>query len=298
MMQHLNRVTTSIEEGLDRAASRLREEKANFMTNHRAELASLYAEYDTHGQNGSLHELSPLWAINDTDTEEIKTTKKANATLACGLYGSNRPIINKHWEEVKMANGGRTLMCPICGIRECEDMDHYVSRSVMSEYSVHLTNLIPLCHRCNHKKGKLWLNEDGRRLIFNAYFDETPSQLSISCTIEQSPLDGMPQIQIQYSAPLATAEPIYHIIDSTINKLHLLDLYQHEVEISFRKELIRIEGELNIFNPELDRMDVWNRIKEMYHTMLDRDEYRTIIDIMVYTALVDSDVINDWVNQI
>ena len=78
---------------------------------------------------------------------------------------------NYHWEALKAANGGKVLMCPICGLKECSEMDHYVPRSLFHEFSSHISNLIPLCHDCNQGKHDFWLNDEGQRCFFNAFFD-------------------------------------------------------------------------------------------------------------------------------
>ena len=121
---------------------------------------------------------------------------KTARRLANQLYGDDRPFVNAHWEYLTKANGGETIYCPICGMHECEEMDHFVPRdeSQFPEYSAHLSNLIPLCHSCNHKKSDKFLDKNGKRIFFNAYFDILIDRTLLVCDISISDKDGMPQI--------------------------------------------------------------------------------------------------------
>ena len=292
MMRNLRRVTVSIDEGLERARFMLHEEKATFMTNHLAQLKSCYEDYDNHGVHNTLHEVTPLWGDAETDTRQVREEKKYKRNLAEELYGSNRPVINKHWEELQSANGGQTLMCPICGIRECNEMDHYIPRSLMPEYSVHLTNLIPLCHRCNHKKGDKWLNGDGQRMIFNAYFDAMPEANPVRWYISISDIDGFPQMNTDYNPNVQMGAPAYSIVDCTIAELELMDVYKTEVSVSFRKELVRIEETLRR-RPE--KSEAWNELKSIYQSYLQQEDVWSVVDRWIFNAIVTSQDMDNWV---
>ncbi len=298
MMHHLNRAGTSIQEGLDRAAYKLRQEKRDFLMVHRDELAACYESYDKRGTDGNLNQLMPLWQESPTDSVDEKNDKALNRALAEGLYGSSRPIINKHWEELKNRNGGSTLICPICGIKECEDMDHYVPRSLMPEYSVHLSNLIPLCHRCNINKGDKWLDDTGQRQIYNAYFDQVPERFPITISIIKDELVGLPQLFLQYNAATATDAPVYRLIDGTVERLKLMEVYRQVAKTTFRKELTRISVRLGRFTTTQGKQEEWGMIKEEYRKMIQLSDTYNFIDVGLFESVINSPIIDDWVGEL
>lgn len=115
-------------------------------------LFNQYSEFDKN--HISLEKVNPLWVIRNTN----------NATefdLARNLYSRQKACISKFWEDMKNVNGGKKYKCPLCGINDVTDIDHYMPRSVFPEYSVHPFNLIPICHECN-KKGDIWLTDKGK----------------------------------------------------------------------------------------------------------------------------------------
>ena len=187
-------------------------------------------------------------------------------------------------------------MCPICGIRGCEDMDHYVPQNVMPEYSVHLTNLIPLCHRCNHKKLDKWLDENGQRIVFNAYFDAVPTRLPISSQIISSSIDGTPEIKLLHKIATAADAPVYHLIDRTIDKLELMEVYRQDTEFAFRKELMRIQVRISRKTTASDKKAEWDVIKEEYRDLLQQNVFQTPVDLWMYTPIVNSIVMDSWVD--
>lgn len=294
-MHNLIRTTTDIEEGLKRTQKGLHDEKREFLRTHIERLKDAYKDYDNHAANGTLHEIEPLWKDAAEDTQEEKSEKQRNRDLAKGLYGSNRPVINKHWEELKCLNGNSTLMCPICGIHECSEMDHYIPISVMHEYSVHLTNLIPLCHDCNHKKLEKWLNEPNHeRIIFNAYFDREIPQPVIHCIISLSETDNLPEIDVEQNPELKEDNPLHRVILSTIETLGLMECFRSTMRIVFKEELIRLES---IFRNRLSNMrakERWDEVKRCYQANIEHHGNRFFLNECMYSAIIHSRIMEQW----
>lgn len=90
------------------------------------------------------------------------------------LYDSQRKEMKSLKDRLLKDINDSFYYCPYCGVQLVEDLDHYIPRSEFPEYSVHIHNLIPLCHRCNQAKSNLWRNEKKKRLFFNAYYDVLP----------------------------------------------------------------------------------------------------------------------------
>lgn len=43
-------------------------------------------------------------------------------------------------------------VCPYCGVGETAELDHVLPRSVWPEFTIHISNLVPACRRCNGSK--------------------------------------------------------------------------------------------------------------------------------------------------
>lgn len=297
-MKNLRRSNISIEEGLRQAGLGLHIVKRTFFNMYQETFRQCFSEYDRYAQNGNLNILRPIWEDALDDTPEEKSEKEYNRELAKRIYDSHRPFINKHWDILKNQNGGRVLICPICGLNECNEMDHYIPSSVMQEYSFHLTNLIPLCHSCNHKKSDKWLDNDGRREIFNAYFDEEYPEPIIACSIRLSEIDGQPEICVNINQSLQPDNPSHKIILSTIDKLHLLYEYRSILRNVFSDELVRINSSYRQQSDRKTIHEIWDEQKNIYHLMLAQPDRLTLPTLCIITAIVNSEVMDEWAKNI
>ena len=242
-MHNFVKSTVTTIDSLKEVKKGLKSPKKEFMAAHTALLETLFDAYDKMAATDQLHRLAAQWAVAAIDAPYDKAEKETKQHLAYSLYGSDRPFINYHWERLKSLNGGETLYCPICGLQECDEMDHYVPRDeeLFPEYAVHLSNLIPLCHRCNNKKSTKFLNAaKTSRLIFNAYYDTLQSRNMFVCTISLSPLDGFPTIKISLAPSLSSVRKPDKYILSTISELELMPRFESRARLLFKKELNRL----------------------------------------------------------
>ncbi|TGD57517.1 HNH endonuclease [Flavobacterium humi] len=63
--------------------------------------------------------------------------------------------------------------CPYCGISDADELDHHLPRSIYKAIAVYVSNLIPLCHKCNNKKRTI-TGEKIEERFTHVYFDEFP----------------------------------------------------------------------------------------------------------------------------
>ena len=241
-MHNFSRTTTKVDENLVAVGKNLRGPKKEFFVANRDALEAAYNEYDTLAGKDLLHTLTRLWKITPEMDEEAKKEVIDNREQSYGLYGDDRPFVNAHWEYLTAQNGGETLYCPICGLHECEEMDHFVPRGLDSypEYAAHLSNLIPLCHSCNHKKLEQFLDEAGNRICFNAFYDILTSRELLECTITLNLNDGLPQIQTCLSTALKAGRKPDDYIISTVGDLELMTRFEAKAKQILKKEMIRL----------------------------------------------------------
>ena len=241
-MHNFVRSDISIEDLLNEVGSRLRGHQNDFFIANKDRLKVLFAEYNEKAANNALHTLVPEWKQDSRDDKATKNEKAKKKQCAYRLYGSKRRFVNELWEELTAKNGGDKLYCPICGLNYCKDMDHFVPRDVglFPEYSAHTNNLIPLCHDCNLMKWNKFLDSDGERLYFNAYYDLLPQRNILVCDISLSPDNGDPQIVVNVDSELSETNVPDKYIRSTIKDLKLLDLFNAKAKEYLKKEMVWI----------------------------------------------------------
>ena len=279
-MHNFSKSAVTIDDNLREVGKKLHSPKKEFFAKNKDILSSLYNNYDDLAAKDKLHTLQSHFST------------KSERTLAYELYGSERPFVNAQWENLTRINGGETLFCPICGLNECEEMDHFVPREEekFPEYSAHLSNLIPLCHSCNHKKSDKFLNDNKDRIYFNAFYDTLRERDIIQCTIELSTLDGFPQIKVKVNPSLYFENKPDKYILSTIRDLELLPKFLTRAKSLFKKEINRLKSRVG---------QPWDVIKkEMLAQSTPVDNDPDIIYPAVLKAIGESEVMKTWFNSL
>lgn len=297
-MHNFSRNPISIDDNLDCVGKGLHSDKRTFFNAEKVQLKNAFLQYDACAVTTpvSLELLQPIWVVVSTDTKAQKDAKQKKRDRSFKLYGSNRPFVNEHWETLKKVNGGRILMCPICGLKPCTEMDHYIPRSLFHEYSSHASNLIPLCHDCNQDKLDYWLNRRGERYFFNAFFDRLPVKI-IDCDISIS--YGFPQAKISVCAGLDAAKYYDAVVLRTIKKLNLLDKFQATADALMRSEIQRLKTDFSVQTTVYhgDRKAFWASRMKSYRDYVAHPEHFNFIEVEIYRALSASKEMKNWVES-
>lgn len=297
-MHNFNRNCISIDNNLISVGKGLHAKLRAFLNSEKANMKNAFLLYDAKAMTKpiSLETLSSIWADAPKDSLAVKKDKKEKRDKAFKLYGSNRPFVNNHWEALKKANGGHVLRCPICGLTECSEMDHYIPRSLFPEYSSHASNLIPLCHDCNQDKHDYWLDHRGERLFFNAFFDKLPTKI-IDCTITIN--RGFPQVKISLYGGLEKRNCDDAVIIRTIHKLKLLDKFQITANDFIRKEIQLLKSDYSIqkvvYND--NRKAFWKSRVDAYNEYVLHPESFNFMEMELYKAVASSLEMKDWVEN-
>lgn len=264
----------------------LHQPKRDFVVNNFSFLRQLFVKYNRLALDDNLHRLTPTKPDLATDTSIEKTDKKTWRDNAFSLYG-DRPYVNAHWEKLKDINGGKKLKCPICGVRDTSEMDHYVPRDVdmFPEYSCHLNNLIPLCHECNNAKSNKFL-KGGDRIFFNAYYDSLKGICPIECVVDISTIDGNPCVIVSFNSNIDVTCRPGNIIKSTFDELDfLLPLLQEKASDYLRCEMKKLLKLSKIGRAE---------VMKSYKSTTD-DECIDFVQFEVYKAIGLTAKMNQWV---
>lgn len=270
----------------------LHTENRAYMESLKEELVGAYANYHQLMDEGNLHQLTELWEVDYLALEAEREIVERKRRFLHDLYKSSRTIVKNHKNDILVQNNCDSIICPICGIDTYDEWDHYVPRELMPEYSVLTSNLIPLCHDCNHKKNTLWLNDDNsQRLIFNAFVDVLPTVPFITCTLESDDILGLPRIAVAPNTSLRAEVTEENIILTTIEKLSLIDKYQEEANKTVNKTIqalldrlnVRrdagevnmdalLEEEKNVWRQHLESRNTWNFLERMIFEELSKEE--------------------------
>lgn len=61
--------------------------------------------------------------------------------------------------------------CPICGAH-ADTLDHVLPKTKYTQYAITPINLVPLCGRCNRKKGETIYSKNVGEVVFHPYFND------------------------------------------------------------------------------------------------------------------------------
>lgn len=244
-----------------------------------------YQEYDDHTVPCKLQELTAM-ALTKSQKGGLKE-----------LYDRSRPFLKELWSEVASDNG-EYIMCPLCGQKVVEDLDHYIPRAKMPEYSVHLKNLIPTCHECNDDKGDLWLNDKGERMIINAYFDKIGDMSRLlKSTIEIDADTGVPRVTVTFDdVEVAAVGEQGRLVTSTYENIESVrKQWKMAATSALKRQVRQIKSSITVRKRLGQYTDGdWDFEKEtLIETITDMKDYE-FIEKVVYDSMLDSADFDAW----
>ena len=279
----------------------LHEENRAYMESLKDELVGAYANYHQLMDEGILHQLTELWEVDYLALEAERKIVEKKRRFLHDLYKSSRPIVKNHKNDILEQNNCDSIICPIYGIDTYDEWDHYVPRELMPEYSVLTSNLIPLCHDCNHTKNTLWLNDDNsQRLIFNAFVDVLPTVPIITCTLEFDDILGLPRIAVAPNTSLRAEVTEENIILTTIEKLSLIDKYQEEANKTVNKTIQALLDRLNVRRNvgEVDMDALLEEEKNVWRQHLESRNTWNFLERMIFEELSKEEALVEWFRRL
>lgn len=287
-MHNLRENPKDIDEAFERTKFKLHSDKKAFCIDNETEIKQAHTDYDTKANAGNLKDLKTIW---DTKADADKIEK------AKGLYGSSRNIIIEHWNKLKELNGDADgeLICPMCGIEVADEMDHFAPKSVFPEYATHLTNLIPLCHRCNSDKSDLWLDSKNRQIFFNAYFDKIKFEELFEVVVKYSKTSKAFKAEVIFSGKFEPDKKTEHFrVKASVEKLKLWKYFNREVGRDLRKVINELISEYSVNQTSYsDPIYFIRKNAKEWKDQLVRDNFDTVMEKMLYQQLADNTTIHD-----
>ncbi len=144
-------------------------------------------------------------------------------------------------------------ICPYCGDGKIEEVDHYVPKEDYPEFTLYPNNLIPLCNKCNKKKGSKFIDGQNRRQFINFYYDNIGSVEFLSVEISFNSMNIKKSTKINYIADYSKIADGYlrRIVQDHYQYLDLLCRY-NEAAVYEISELIAVLQS----QPNRDRNDI------------------------------------------
>lgn len=261
------------------------QQNSNYAIFHaeKANLRNYFLEYNEKLKPCCLEEVKPHY-----DDEGIRN-KLYN------LYNRQRKYMQRVWESVAKKDGV-LQMCPICGVKHISDWDHYIPRSVMPEYSIHVQNLIPTCRDCNGDKHEAWL-ENGKRIFFNAYYDKAVD-LSKLLQVSVSVSCGSPMVSVELKKFVKGEPECVRIAISTIKRLSLIETYWQEKANEVMRYCVKqCDKRIQVRrkrDPNVDIAEMWKEEKEVIREMLIDDSPISFMDSLVGKSILSSADFEKW----
>lgn len=263
----------------------VKQQNSNYVIFHaeKANLKNYFLEYNEKLKPCCLEEVMPHYDDKETQNKLYN------------LYNRQRKYMQRVWESVAKKDGV-LQMCPICGVKHVSDWDHYIPRSVMPEYSIHVQNLIPTCGDCNGDKHEEWL-ENGKRIFFNAYYDEA-IDLSKVLQVSVSVSCGSPAVSVKLKDYVKGEPECIRITISTIKRLRLIESYWQEKASEVMKycvkQCVKRIGVRRTREPNVNIAEMWNEEKEVIKEMLIDDSPISFMDSLVGKSILSSADFEKW----
>lgn len=143
-MKKLDKPMMSVKEIMkDISETVLDTEKKNNIIDAIDHIEECAIEYDDLAINHNLHSIQPT---QNTDTTLDATTMQKLYTEKF----SRGKLKGKYYD--KLMSLSKNGKCPICGVGQISNLDHYLAKTLYPVYAITPVNLTPMCRDCNFKK--------------------------------------------------------------------------------------------------------------------------------------------------
>lgn len=232
----------------------------------------------------TLEAIQPLWA-----------SKCAESTTAHDMYTSKPEMIqNIRNDLMKINGGGKIYKCPLCEVNDVKHLDHYIPREKMPEFSVHPKNLIYICHNCNEIKDVMWLDNAGKRIIFNAYYDKLSGKALLVCVVNKI-VNGMPWADVVENAALIHNDESLREL-STLKSLEIDKMYERKVNDMLQSLCGLAVAQARIFvNSGMSIGKAWDLLRSSYVDTMNSQQ--DVISRLTYQGLAGSTVMKGWLSS-
>lgn len=176
----------------------------NNLKKFEVQIVAAYGNYDH--QHGNSQHLKPVTGVNEKLKEAIDR-----------CYGrlGNKKISPSYVRDLLL---DAVPVCPYCGVGETAELDHVLPRSVWPEFTIHISNLVPACRKCNGNKSDRSFLTSGWS-YHHPYFH---SELSTKFLFAMPIISG-PNIRYEFTVrrPPQVSQATFHSVEEAFRTFHL-----------------------------------------------------------------------------
>ena len=204
--------------------------KKNRLLEHKDDIVDFAFRYAEAASNGLLYKEKQFGEkIGDLTKRDMKFLY--NSRLVKATKG--RPYYDKILASAPYG------ICPLCGYREADTLDHYLPESVYFQYSVTVENLIPACIKCNKNKDAFVARQREEETI-HPYYDEFDDEVWLMAEINKDA--GEPfGFSFRVIRPAAWSKEKYERAKRHMEVFKLYPLYRVLAASEINTEIKRIE---------------------------------------------------------
>jgi hypothetical protein len=195
--------------------------------------------YDEKATNGIIYELDPIKydSLSPVTKEDLGNlyTNNMSKTKSRGRFIYDKILVKSKRDK-----------CCFCSYEEPTEIDHFLPKSIFSEFSILPFNLLPVCHRCNKlKSGKFY--KDIRKTYIHAYYENYGDITWLKANVTYE-IGNAPTVNYYICDQLHKSSPeLATRIQFQFNKLELDDRYSQQAateisEIAHRIRRVFEEG--------------------------------------------------------
>jgi hypothetical protein len=165
---------------------------------------SAYAQYNQ--QQGNSEHLAPVPGVS---AELIK------AINSCYKRLGNKGITPSYIRDLLL---DAVPVCPYCGVGETAELDHVLPRSIWPEFTIHISNLVPACGKCNGRKSDRSFRSSGWSYRHPYFHPELTSKfLFATADIRGTNI----KYEFTVRRPMGTSDSVYLSVEESFTTFQL-----------------------------------------------------------------------------
>lgn len=215
-----------------------------------------YSDYES-----SKYKLEILPASSFKDSEKPALHTSFTTSFKKKMKEEN---LKKVYEELRK-------VCPYCGERSIDDLDHIVPKQLFTEFTLYPRNLLPSCGKCNDMKLSKFLDSAGKRQVINFYYDDIDTYEFLLIKLCYNIYDIENSIRAEYSLDLKNIVDLNlrKIVENHFKLLNLIDRYNEAAIIELQDLVATLQNQPNRKQEQLI-ISLHTIIAGSYKTRMDR----------------------------
>lgn len=174
----------------------------------------------TEQQYADLAPYAKLHQLSATDHVGVWVTGAEMETLYTGTLARLESPARPYYDAIRAS--APNDICPYCGQRTVDSLDHYLPKSLYPALAVTPINLVPACSACN--KTKLdFQPTDAKELILHPYYDDVPKDIWLKARVLD--VGGKPVLEYFADPPSTWPTPWASRVKAHLDTLKLPTLY-------------------------------------------------------------------------